>query len=282
MKAFLPGILGLLLSLGSAIAQPRRLPPQLDSVNRLGRTLYQYDQVWRHANDGMLDFRSKRGATDDLMLEGFVIEREGSDWRVAFGALAPDNSALLVSYDVRLDSGERVLDVREFVPPEPRTGVARTGMLAWKRAMEKFVPVAMAAHVALPLPMEDGRLAVYVLPRSFPDYRFYLGGDARCIYDPVADSVTELAVLHKTVAMFDLSDSSSATTRSFATGFARTIVTETDVLYAMSRPEAPPGKASHVVIGDGLIFFLRKNGIVDMMTGEQWLQDSGNADDLPH
>lgn len=260
-------LLLVLLAATSAHAQGDPDTASIAEANRVGHLLFSYDQAAWHGTDAVMALARNEGDRYVATVRGYAVEPDGDGWRVSFGRLTPDSSAALVSYEARLDAGFAATGAESFATPVLRSGFVHDALRA--QAAISFTPPMPTPpepfrYNSATLPGEGGRVVVYFLPAQPDTGVYYIGADVRYTVDPERGSVVDQQTLHDGLGMYDLRDNSNMT---FGTREAAGAPVETDVFYAISRPDATSGPlpARHIVLTPDWAFALDGTGIATWM-----------------
>lgn len=185
-----------------------------------------------------------------------------------FGRLSEDSTTYLVAFEAILDSTYQVISVKTGEKAEDRKNFPVIAGHALALAKNEFKAPEKVTYNTVVLPEKNGNAYVYVIPAQPATNVFYLGADFRYKYDSQKRIIVETKKLHNSINTFDLRKKPSATTVS--TAVITSIPTETDVFYAMSRPEGATLNANHFVIKDSLVYWLNSTGIVEVINREEW------------
>lgn len=240
----------------------RAAPPRdgLDEAVRLGRLLYAYDRAAWHGTDAVRALLPADPARLAERMTGYVAEPHEGGWRVVFGRLSPDSSALDVAYEALLDSAYAVRGARALDPAERRTGAACEAFWALGRAKGAFVPPERVQYNSAVVPVGDGAFLVYFLPAQ-PAARVYLvGADVRFAAWPRERRLGPPVRLHAGLVPMDLRRQTGPT---LSTAVLTAHPVETDVFYALSRPDAPGRLPRHVVVAEDWAFLIDGTGAIE-------------------
>lgn len=243
------------LALGLAADEPPS-KEALAAISGRGRALAGYDRAAWHATDAVLALSPPGGA-----IQRYVARETDRGWTVAFGRLAKDRGAFLVTYEAT-ESGRDRYEAKKVDPPRASTGFERGAAVAMDAAMTAFLKTAppRRPHNIAAIPADGGKLWVYLVPAPTKPGVWPLGGDVRYLVAPDG-RILETRQLHKSIIEVEAprDDPDKKPVMGMHTHILSDVPEDTDVLHVLAREPRRP----EMVVTKENVFAIKEDGSIE-------------------
>ena len=236
-------IIALAAALGFFVLPAEKPKPlsteQLAEITTRGRLLFEYDQAAWHASDSVLATKP-----DDSKVEGYVAQKSGTVWTVAFGRFNGKRDRFLIAYEAFQAADPRQFTVKALDPPKEDSGFILAAATALDIALKDFQRPNRPYNTMV-LPASGGQMYVYLVPAQTEPGRYPLGGDVRYLFSADGKTFSEKRQLHASILEVTESAKPGQTLAArFHTHVLSDVPEDTDVFHVLRQENPLPETVS--------------------------------------
>ena len=228
---------------------------ELSEITQRGKMLAEYDQAAWHSTDAVMALSPKDGS-----FTGYIAEKKGDKWTVAFGKLNDKKDKYLIAYEAVQQSTPQDFKVQQFEKLKEDAGFCFNVAKSVETAKAVFVPAEQRPYNVGIIPAKDGQFYVYFVPAQTKLGIFPLGGDVRFLISKDGSKILETRQLHKSIIEFQVPKDIKPET-GYHTAVLDDVPEDTDVFHVLARePKIPElvvtQKFVYRITEDGKVFYL--------------------------